>query len=139
MVRVGRHFVVKYGRGTNEIEGHNLLFVEHHLRNIVRAPRLYAMYRDSDGTLFLVMEFLEGESLEKLWGTLAADEKSHITCRLKVIFDGMRSLPSPGFYGSVIKGSIPHHLFYTNPPNRRISGPFLHENEVNSGIYRSTL
>ncbi|EER42869.1 phosphotransferase enzyme family protein [Histoplasma capsulatum H143] len=134
MVRVGQHFIVKYGCGTSENEGQNLLFVEHHLCNIVHAPRLYAMYRDSDGTLFLIMEFLEGESLEKLWNMLSDDEKSHITCRLKVIFDGMRSLPSPGFYGSVIKGSIPHHLFYTNPVDRRISGPFLHENEVNSAI-----
>lgn len=46
---------------------------------------------------------------------LSDDDKMHITCRLKVMFDGMRSLPSPGFYGSVIKGSIPHRLFYTNP------------------------
>lgn len=40
MVRVGQHFVVKYGHGTSEVEGHNLLFVEHNLHNIVRAPRL---------------------------------------------------------------------------------------------------
>jgi hypothetical protein len=44
MVRVGQHFVAKYGPGTNKIEGHNLLFVEHHLLNIVRALWLYAMY-----------------------------------------------------------------------------------------------
>lgn len=134
MVRVGQHFVVKYGPGTNEIEGHNLLFVEHHLHNVVRAPRLYAMHRDTDGTLFLIIEFVEGETLESLWKTLSDDEKTHIVCKLKAIFDGIRSLPSPGFYGSVNKGSIPHHLFYTNPLDRKISGPFLHEYEVNGAI-----
>lgn len=38
---------------TNEVEGHNLLFVKHHLFNIVRAPWFYAMNQDLDGTLFV--------------------------------------------------------------------------------------
>lgn len=134
MARVGQHFVVKYGQSTNEVEGHNLLFVEHNLHDIVRAPRLYAMYRDSDDRLFLVMEFLEGESLDGLWKSLSDDEKSHIMSRLKDMFDGMHSLPSPGFYGSVDKGCMPHHLFYSYPTDQSISGPFLHENEVNNAI-----
>ena len=54
MLRVGQHFVVKYGQDTSEVEGHNLLFVEHNLHNIVCAPRLYAMYRDADDRLFLI-------------------------------------------------------------------------------------
>ncbi|EGE00914.1 hypothetical protein TESG_08202 [Trichophyton tonsurans CBS 112818] len=78
MVRVGQHFVVKYGHGTGEVEGHNLL--------------------------------------------------------LKDMFDGMHSLPSPGFYGSIVKGYMPRHLFYSHPADQSISGPFLHENEVNNAI-----
>jgi hypothetical protein len=53
--------------------------------------------------LFLVVESLKGESLEKLWKMLSGDEKMHITCRLKVIFNGMHSLPSPGFYSAKFK------------------------------------
>ncbi|OJD11464.1 hypothetical protein AJ78_07770 [Emergomyces pasteurianus Ep9510] len=60
MVRVGQHFIVKYGHGASENEGQNLLFVEHHLCTIVHAPRLYAMYRDSDGMLFLIIFTREG-------------------------------------------------------------------------------
>ncbi|WEW57726.1 hypothetical protein PRK78_003193 [Emydomyces testavorans] len=134
IVRVGEHFVVKYGFGTNEIEGHNLLFVEQNLRTVVPAPRLYAMYRDTDGTLFLIMEFLPGQSLDTLWPAFSDFEKTHITSKLKVIFDGMRSLSSPGFYGSVVGGCIPHHLFYTKPRDPNISGPFGQESEVNNAI-----
>ncbi|EGD90885.1 hypothetical protein H112_01468 [Trichophyton rubrum D6] len=88
MLRVGQHFVVKYGQDTSEVEGHNLLFVEHNLHNIVCAPRLYAMYRDADDRLFLIMKFLEGEYLDGLWKALSDDEKSHIMSRLKDMFAG---------------------------------------------------
>lgn len=50
------------------------------------------------------------------------------------MFDGMHSLPSPGFYGSIVKGYMPRHLFYSHPADQSISGPFLHENEVNNAI-----
>ncbi|OAX84369.1 hypothetical protein ACJ72_01261 [Emergomyces africanus] len=82
------------------------------------------MYRDSDGTLFLRMEFLKRRIFWKSFG-----EGSQM-----VVFAGMRSLPSPGFYDGVTKDCIPHHLFYTQPKDQKISGPFNHEDGLNRVI-----
>ena len=62
VVHVGEHLVAKYSPHNEAIEGTNLLFLE---RNNLRgfAPLLYAMWKEADGTLFLVMERLGGDTL----------------------------------------------------------------------------
>ena len=53
VVVVGQHFLVKYGSRTSQIEGDNLLFVEQNLR--IPAPRLYAMWQELDGVMYIIM------------------------------------------------------------------------------------
>jgi serine/threonine protein kinase len=127
VVVIGQLFVVKYGTGISENEGHALLFVEEHLR--IPAPRLYAMYRDGR-TLYLVMEYLSGKCLKHIWTELEESDKLSIASELHTLCNQMRALPSPGYIGNLSKGPVPHHFFWTMTPDRLINGPFESSAEV---------
>ncbi|PYI29801.1 phosphotransferase enzyme family protein [Aspergillus indologenus CBS 114.80] len=108
-------FVVKYGPLVTENEGYALLFVEEQLK--IAAPRLYAMYHDQD-TLHIVMEYIPGISLGTAWSSLTE----------------MRALPSPGFYGSVNQGPVPHRYFFSREKDPAVTGPFQTEAEFGQAI-----
>ncbi|BDD57420.1 hypothetical protein MAP00_002783 [Monascus purpureus] len=137
VVAVGPHFLVKHGRGVREREGQALLFLESHLNGAVSIPKLYAMYRiPTNGHLCLVMERIQGESLEAIWHMLGEDAKSTICSKIRTLFDTIRSVPSPGYYGSVDKGPVPHHLFHSPESDGTICGPFHSEYDFNKGLVK---
>jgi hypothetical protein len=45
MVRVGKHFIVKFGQDVDLIEGENMLFVQKTTN--VAVPKIYALYTDA--------------------------------------------------------------------------------------------
>jgi aminoglycoside phosphotransferase (APT) family kinase protein len=121
----------------HEREGQALLFLEHHLRDIVAVPKLYAMYRiAANGHLCLIMERVQGESLEEMWPTLGENEKSALCRQLREMFQTIRDIRCPNFYGSVEKGLVPHHLFHSRDGDRAICGPFDSEHDFNAGLVR---
>jgi hypothetical protein len=135
IVAIGEHFVVKHGRGVDEVEGQNLLFLEQHRSDCLIVPKLYAMwYIAATGHLCLVMQRMPGENLEKLWLQLTEEQKSDVCARLKTAFDYLRQLPSPGFYGGIGRTPLPHHFFWYRPRDPTICGPFRSEAELNAGI-----
>lgn len=141
VVAVEPHFIVKYGRGVNEIEGQVLLFLEHHLKARSKArskvPKLYAMYRiASTGHVCLIMQRMPGESLDQLWSTLDEFEKSDICAELKELFTSIRDIPAPPLYGSIDKGRFHHHLFYSPDGDPEICGPFDSENQFNAALVK---
>ncbi|KAF9884966.1 hypothetical protein FE257_000876 [Aspergillus nanangensis] len=46
----------------------------------------------------------------------------------------MRALPSPGFYGSVNQGPVPHRYFFSREKDPTITGPFQTEEEFGKAI-----
>ncbi|KAI9672988.1 MAG: hypothetical protein M1817_003152 [Caeruleum heppii] len=52
------------------------------------------------------------------------DDRTLILGKLRHTFDQMRALPSPGFYGSVSGGKVPHALFWTADEKPKVNGPF---------------
>jgi len=133
VVGVGEHFIVKYSPSNDQIEGENLLFLE---RNNLRgfAPRLYAMWKEADGTIFLVMERIRGDTLESLWPTLQESDKDRILAKTRAILIQIRATPHRGFFGSVNKSHMPHHLFYWPNYPAHISGPFTTEHALIQGL-----
>ena len=131
LVVIRERYVVKYGPLVTENEGHALLFVEKRLNNA--APRLYAMYRDG-GTVYIAMEYIPGISLEMAWPSLTEANKHSIVGQLRCIFDQMRALPSPGFYGSVNGGPVPHRYFFSREKDPAITGPFQTEEDFGKAI-----
>lgn len=136
VVAVGLQFIVKHGRGVREREGQTLLFLEKYLGNFVTVPKLYAMYYMSNGHLCLIMERLNGGSLEVMWPELDEDEKSAICGKLKDVFAAIRKIPPPSFYGTVDKGPVPHHLFHSAKGDPAICGPFDSESEFNAALVK---
>lgn len=130
---VGENFIVKHGVRTRENEGNTLLFVEKYLN--IPVPRLYAMYR-VERELYLVMERIEGSTLESIWSSLTNEHKSSIVAQLNGIVNKMRALPppSPSFFGSVDKGSLGHRFFLSVNPSPGTNGPFHDENEFNAAL-----
>lgn len=108
------------------MEGENLFFVQQNLA--ITAPRLYAIYYGSKQQLYIVMELLPGQDLQTLWPKLTENDKALIMRKLRTLFDRMRRLRSPGFYGDVCQCKIPGHLFYEH------SGPFKSEHDFNMAL-----
>ncbi|KAF1842083.1 uncharacterized protein K460DRAFT_380032 [Cucurbitaria berberidis CBS 394.84] len=137
VVAVEPHFIVKYGRGVDEIEGQILLFLEHHLKDHPGIPKLYAMYRiASTGHVCLIMQRMPGESLAQLWPTLEESEKSDICAKLKEVFTSIRQIPAPPLYGGVDNGRYHHYLFYSPDRDREICGPFDSEDQFNAALVK---
>lgn len=123
--------VVRHGLASNEREGQNLLFLESQ-RPELPIPRLLAMFREGE-ELFIVMERIHGQRLDTLWPCLSASEKDSVIASLKNTLKHIRSLKGQ-FFGSVDRGSLPHHLFYTTEHDPARSGPFDSEQELNRGL-----
>jgi hypothetical protein len=135
VVRVGIHFVVKYG-GNHQldlIEGENMLFIQSVTR--VKVPQVYALYTDHEtSTNYIVMEYIEGSTLREQWLSLTIDQKQEIISTLRRYFDQLRNLPSPGYYGSLDRRPLLDGIFWTTEPDPSINGPFDSEDDLNNGL-----
>ncbi|PWY87942.1 kinase-like protein [Aspergillus sclerotioniger CBS 115572] len=124
-------YVVKYGPTVSENEGHVLRYIEQDLS--VPAPRLHAMYQK--GTkLYLVMDYIPGVTLGEVWNTLSDTSKTFLLAQLRAVFECMRAIPVPGFYGSVTQGPVPHSFFLPPIEDPDISGPFDEEVDFSRAI-----
>ena len=119
-------YFVKYGPFVSENEGHALLFLERNLS--IPVPRLYAMYRNAD-KLYIVMQYISGTELQDLWPSLSGREKKSLLGQLRSIFQDIRSLSPPPFYGSVEGGPVPRRYFYARDGNPAMTGPFGNEQD----------
>ncbi|KAG9244621.1 hypothetical protein BJ878DRAFT_582487 [Calycina marina] len=106
VVGVGEHFIAKYSPHNDAIEGTNLLFLErNNLQGFV--PLLYAMWKEADGTLFLL--------------TLQESGKDNILDQTRAIISQIRAIPHEDFFGAP---KYPAH----------ISGPFMTERDLLQGL-----
>lgn len=126
--------VVKYGGCINIWAGQALVYLERHVP-AVPAPRLYAMYSDSE-QVFLIMQRAPGVQLNSIWPSLADSEKDDIIAKLQIIFDAMRraECPWPDFFGGLDGGGLPHYLFYSQHGDEKFLGPFSGEPAFVAGL-----
>ena len=131
VVVVGDCFIVQYGINIHENEGYALLLLEHYPS--IPSPQLYAMWRHG-GVLYIVMELIPGQNLRTLWPTLSDNEKSSICSQLRQALTPVRSIPSPGNYGNVLGGPLPHLFFATFTGDPQIGGPFQTSKDLHAGL-----
>ena len=81
------------------------------------------MYRE-DNILYLVMQLLPGQNLRDVWDRLSETERTSICNQLRSFFAEIRSIPSPGIFGSVAGGPVPHRFFGWMDQESHIFGPF---------------
>lgn len=133
VVGVGTHFVVKYGVQVDPLEGQTMLLVAQ--STLVPIPRVYAIFRSAaQDTTYIIMERIEGSSLDLEWPRMDCASKKSVTLQLRSIFEEMRKLPSPGGYCGVGRRGLPDGLFWTEDPANPYAGPFDTETELNSAL-----
>ncbi|EEQ88985.1 phosphotransferase enzyme family protein [Blastomyces dermatitidis ER-3] len=135
VVQVGCHYVVKFGKGVNLVEGENMLFVREMTK--VPVPRVYALYSNPQTCKnYIVMEHIAGDTLAKLWASLTCAEKESIVAKLRGYYKELRQLPSPGYYGSIGKRCFLDEIFWTRHEEVTINGLFTTEAALNEAMAR---
>jgi hypothetical protein len=123
VVRTSKSLAVKYGPHVKVTEAESLIFLEKSAPGIP-APRVHACYTmgpfDRDpadfGTVYdtyIVMIFIEGETLDEAWPSLSDDRKSTIAEQLRVHMEELRSVPQhpPFGIGYVMNGPLQDPVF----------------------------
>jgi hypothetical protein len=136
VVRVDTHFVVKFGPAVDLLEGRNILFVNQHTS--IAIPRVYAIYSvqnaDSTAINYIVMENVTGDTLASRWPTLSMSQKQLISAKLNAFCSQLRSLPSPGYFGSLERRPLLDPILWTD--DSTCSGPFESEAALNEAMVR---
>ncbi|KAG7294082.1 hypothetical protein NEMBOFW57_004144 [Staphylotrichum longicolle] len=141
VVRVGDHFIVKYGKWVTLQEGENMLFVRQTTN--IPVPTVYALFHDDETDFkFIVQEFIPGKTLEKVWPTLSDADKAAVASQLRRHMDELRGIPAPGFYGGIWRQPIQDYFFTdvnlgTRPHlDETISGPQETEEQWTEAMWR---
>ncbi|KAM5499011.1 hypothetical protein McaMca56_003401 [Microsporum canis] len=102
------------------------------------AAQFFFFEADAESEMnYMVMEYIEGQTLKSCWDTLSDAEKEDIAATLKQYFTELRSLPSPGYYGFLGRRPFESLMFETMEPNPAINGPFETEEDLNEGMILS--
>ncbi|KAF2128093.1 hypothetical protein P153DRAFT_367983 [Dothidotthia symphoricarpi CBS 119687] len=140
VVGIGVHFVVKYGAQVDKLEGETTLFLGQ--STCVPVPRVYALfqtpYRDIKRT-YIIMERIRGPTLASEWPKMNRASKVAVSAKLRIIFEDMRKLESPGGYCSLSHQGLPDGLFWTMDPSKPFTGPFDTEEELNNAMVAKQL
>ncbi|CDF39690.1 unnamed protein product [Chondrus crispus] len=133
VVGVGIHFIVKYGKRLDLMEGQNMLYVQQ--ATSVSVPRVYAMFHESESSEnFIVMERIKGKRLDREWSLLGQREKRLIASKLKRDFEELRKLPSPGGFCSLGNRPLLDDIFWTDSESTSLTGPFATESAFNEAL-----
>lgn len=133
VVGVGVHFVVKYGRGIDLMEGQNMLYV----RKVtsVSVPQVYAMFHEAEsGANCIVMERIRGRRLDHEWDSLSQKRKHMVALKLRRVFEELRKLPSPGKFCSLGNRPLLDDIFWTDSKSASLAGPFPTEYAFNEAL-----
>ncbi|PWY83763.1 kinase-like protein [Aspergillus sclerotioniger CBS 115572] len=138
VVAIGSHYVIKYGRGVDLIEGENMLYVRKNTR--IPVPRVYALFSHPETRKkYIVMERIAGQTLLSLWPQLSLSENETVAATLKTYFTELRQLSSPGYYGSLGERCLYDAIFWTHGSNPEINGPFTsHETLIEAMALKYT-
>ncbi|KAK4543569.1 hypothetical protein LTR36_005464 [Oleoguttula mirabilis] len=134
VVKVGEQFAVKYGSRVTLLEAENM---EYLANTAVPAPKVYASMKDpEEDRLFIIMEFIEGETLEAALPSLTSAECDSVFDQIRRALIHMRSFPPPDYLGSSGRRPYLDGIFFSDPVDPKTSGPFADEDEMNEGMLR---
>ncbi|KAL6704139.1 hypothetical protein ACN47E_008699 [Coniothyrium glycines] len=136
VVKVGP-FAVKFGPSVTLLEAENLKYVS--TSSEVPVPEVFGtLVEPETGIRFIIMEFVPGPTLEKIWTSLHPLEKLDISNQLRTALVHLRQLrpEQPGYLGSVGQQALADGVFWKPGYDPAISGPFKNEAELNEGIIR---
>ncbi|EGO05382.1 hypothetical protein SERLA73DRAFT_129315 [Serpula lacrymans var. lacrymans S7.3] len=121
--------VVKKGKADRlRLEAEASRFVA--LHTSIPVPAIYDFWEEGDGNAYLVMEYKEGEILQRKWRQLSPDQKMTVMRTLRRFVEELRVIPQPaprGWIGSVSKGA----LYDYRISSQSAHGPFQNEDAYN--------
>ncbi|KAF7292740.1 Kinase-like protein [Mycena indigotica] len=119
VTRISRGRAVKRPAQMLLTEALNLDYVAQH--TTIPVPRVHRMIKDKHGKLCMVMDYIEGQELEQIWGQLSEEERLNIVHELRGYIDQLRALvpPHPGSVEAVDGGPCKDFRIY-----RPVFGPF---------------
>lgn len=138
LVRMQQRFVMKFGVQVNPIEAHNMLYVAK--STTVPVPRVYAIYQspsENESVItYIVMEYVPGTTLLKLWAKLDQVHKLSIAKTLRTCFDELRHLEHPGYFGNITGGPPLDDMFSATEGAQEVKTSFETEDELIDCIIR---
>lgn len=86
---------------------------------------------------YILMQYVPGETLMNLWGSLDQARKTAIARTLRTYFDQLRQLPHPGYFGNIMGGPPLDDMFSaTVGASEVVKTSFATEDEFIDAIVR---
>lgn len=127
--KVDSKTIVKTGSSVRKSEAETMRFIRD--RTTIPVPEVYNAYTDQQtGKGWIVMEFIPGDNLDKVWDNYTDTEKESVISLLRGYMDELRCIKGT-FIGSV-DGSPCNDQYFDSTPDGY--GPFADEEEFNRGI-----
>ncbi|KAF7298399.1 Kinase-like protein [Mycena kentingensis (nom. inval.)] len=93
LTRISRTLCVKSHFSTKLSEALTLEYIAAH--TTIPVPRVHAVYKDRRGYLNMVMDYVPGTELEKIWNALGHEDRLSIVRQLRGFIDQLRALQPP--------------------------------------------
>lgn len=129
IVSVQDEVVVKYGYDIREVEADTMRFVARETRMPV--PKVYGVYKSESGATFIVMEFMNGATMEKVWKTLSREGKKSMGLELRGYFRELRKLKE------IYIGALGRLPCTSESLQGLYTGPFENERELNETFVKN--
>ena len=132
--------VAKYGGEIATVEAESMQYVAEN--SDILLPKVHGVLTNPDTHQnFLVMDFVQGQTLEDMLPSLTQNERDDIAQLIKIEVDKLRALPEPGYLGSVGRKACSHGMFWSSNDiepefTPLMSGPFDSEAAFNDGLLR---
>ncbi|KAF5672515.1 kinase-like domain-containing protein [Fusarium heterosporum] len=129
IVQVSRHQLIKGPCNRQELEAMQYAASQ----TSICLPSIHRIY-DRGGKLFIAMEFIQGDMLDKLWPTLTEGKKESIVAEIWVNLRQLHACQPPTPLGSIVAASISggpvrDGAFGVGDHGPHESGPFIREAE----------
>lgn len=128
VVRVGKHFAVKFDRHVAKNEAETMDFVWRKTNGKISMPRVYCFYDDHEsGRKYIVMQYIEGDTLRARLRYLRPVELKKITATLRSYVDELRKIRfeqgEKPYLGSIHRQEMADSMFTTQFPTPTVNGP----------------
>lgn len=92
------NIIIKYGPSVNFSEAESMIFIKNNTN--IPVPNILDIYVHNNEN-YIVMEYVEGNTLDEIWKDISKDIKESIFKQLKFYIYKLRELPSENYIGCI--------------------------------------
>jgi hypothetical protein len=138
VVKLSDTLVAKYGALVTPVEAETMQYVANN--SDVPLPKVHGTLTNPvTQQFFIIIDFVQGQTLEDLLPSLTQTEKDDIAQLIKTAIDKLHAIPEPGYLGSVGRKACSHGMFWDSSDlgpefTPLMPGPFENEAAFNDGL-----